>query len=272
MLDRGRVIDLLCTGEHLDAAHAREIIASGDAVAPFLIELMLDDELAAEGARGEGYAPVHAARLLGELRAESAIEAMLRRLRDTDWNDLLHNALLVSLPRIGAAVVEPALRAYERSEQPYFRSIVASVLSETCVRDERIFELLVQRLSIEPDAAAMCLASYGDPRAVAHLGRAFDEFRLERGEHLMSNQALIELRAAIEKLGGVLTPEQEAKSSVAIDARMTWRNNASSRAETTIRRERPGRNDACWCGSAKKYKRCHLDDDVDAARAAHDLE
>jgi len=22
-----------------------------------------------------------------------------------------------------------------------------------------------------------------------------------------------------------------------------------------------GRNDACWCGSGKKYKRCHLDKD-----------
>ena len=22
-----------------------------------------------------------------------------------------------------------------------------------------------------------------------------------------------------------------------------------------------GRNDACWCGSGKKYKRCHLDRD-----------
>ncbi|MFO0727042.1 MAG: preprotein translocase subunit SecA [Myxococcota bacterium] len=25
--------------------------------------------------------------------------------------------------------------------------------------------------------------------------------------------------------------------------------------------KRPGRNDPCWCGSGKKYKKCHLDDD-----------
>ena len=24
---------------------------------------------------------------------------------------------------------------------------------------------------------------------------------------------------------------------------------------------RPGRNDACWCGSGKKYKKCHLAED-----------
>lgn len=27
--------------------------------------------------------------------------------------------------------------------------------------------------------------------------------------------------------------------------------------------KKPGRNDPCWCGSGKKYKRCHLDNDVD---------
>jgi hypothetical protein len=28
--------------------------------------------------------------------------------------------------------------------------------------------------------------------------------------------------------------------------------------EPTRRAERPGRNDDCWCGSGKKYKKCHL--------------
>ena len=33
---------------------------------------------------------------------------------------------------------------------------------------------------------------------------------------------------------------------------------------------RPGRNDDCWCGSGKKYKKCHLDADdrkISKARA-----
>ena len=29
----------------------------------------------------------------------------------------------------------------------------------------------------------------------------------------------------------------------------------------------PERNDPCWCGSGKKYKRCHLDVDRDARQA-----
>jgi preprotein translocase subunit SecA len=31
-------------------------------------------------------------------------------------------------------------------------------------------------------------------------------------------------------------------------------------------KQRPGRNDACWCGSGKKYKKCHLEEDERAAR------
>jgi len=31
----------------------------------------------------------------------------------------------------------------------------------------------------------------------------------------------------------------------------------------TLRRSRPklGRNDPCWCGSGKKYKKCHMGSD-----------
>ncbi len=28
----------------------------------------------------------------------------------------------------------------------------------------------------------------------------------------------------------------------------------------------PGRNDVCWCGSGKKYKKCHLHDDEEKLR------
>jgi len=32
--------------------------------------------------------------------------------------------------------------------------------------------------------------------------------------------------------------------------------------------KRPGRNDPCWCGSGKKYKRCHLESDERKRSAA----
>jgi hypothetical protein len=35
----------------------------------------------------------------------------------------------------------------------------------------------------------------------------------------------------------------------------------------TLPNEQPGRNDPCYCGSGRKYKKCHLDPDREAARA-----
>ncbi len=32
-------------------------------------------------------------------------------------------------------------------------------------------------------------------------------------------------------------------------------------------KEELGRNAPCWCGSGKKYKRCHLDNDAHKRRA-----
>ena len=48
----------------------------------------------------------------------------------------------------------------------------------------------------------------------------------------------------------------------------SWFKNLFSRAE------RPkdvvlGRNDDCWCGSGKKYKKCHLDSDAAKQREAN---
>ena len=36
----------------------------------------------------------------------------------------------------------------------------------------------------------------------------------------------------------------------------------------TVRRDHPkiGRNDPCWCGSGKKYKNCHMKQDMEEAR------
>ena len=45
---------------------------------------------------------------------------------------------------------------------------------------------------------------------------------------------------------------------------------APARRSAPVRRERPkiGRNDPCWCGSGKKYKKCHMAADAAGERAA----
>jgi len=36
---------------------------------------------------------------------------------------------------------------------------------------------------------------------------------------------------------------------------------AETEAPVVARSQRPGRNDPCYCGSGKKYKKCHLEHD-----------
>jgi hypothetical protein len=189
----------------------RNILDLRATAVPALREILEDQELAVSKAPGGGCAPAHAARLLGELRAADAVEPMLRMLARTDWADILHDQIIQSLPEIGAAVVEPALRAYADYDTDNFRHDVCAVLAEAGVRDDRIFEILVDQLLADPSRAGN-LAIYGDERAVPHLLEALDRYEVVESESPLANHALIELRAAIEELGGTtLTTEQQLK-------------------------------------------------------------
>jgi hypothetical protein len=123
----------------------------------------------------------------------------------------------------------------------------------------------------------MHLASYGDASVLPLLHEAFDRHPIEQGG-LFVNQALIELEASIEDLGGQLTPAQEDKLARAMDARRRappepqlenedgddfFDNGLPVRAEKKL-----GRNEPCWCGSEKKYKKCHLASDEERSAAA----
>lgn len=259
---------LLKTGSTLPAKLREEILAVGAEAVPPLLEI-LEDELLLQGdSPGKGFAPIHAMELLSKLGALGAIEPMLQLLAATDWQDIAHDRAIVLLPSLGAAVLEPALRAYAESEEGSFRDSLRAVFGNLRVRDERVFRILLDQLEDDPASGAMNLADYGDPRALPNLSRTFDacEFK-EDGP--FANQVLIEIQDAIEELGGVLTMPQLAKLDRALEPRKFWRakllsawKSASSARpqpnEPPARNNRLGRNERCWCGSGRKYKKCHL--------------
>ncbi len=73
------------------------------------------------------------------------------------------------------------------------------------------------------------------------------------------------IRDAIEALGDELTPEEERKfDDVLVQKEKLRKRIEGSSSEGTPGEEIPvrravklGRNDPCWCGSGKKYKKCH---------------
>ena len=142
------------------------------------------------------------------------------------------------------------------------------------VRDDRILAALLVQLEVEPEGTAGDLADYGDDAALPALRLAFDKYELVDSESPLANHTLVELRAAIEELGGSLSPGQRAKLERGLEAGDRWRRamEAALEARTPrVRSARPGRNEPCWCGGGKKYKKCHLatDDAGETSPATH---
>jgi hypothetical protein len=254
-------------GQRLPDKFRTAIVAQGTEAVPLLIRLLDNDQLDDFDAPGGGWAPLHAAALLGELRAVDAIPVMLRRLAGLEYDTYLYSGLIHALSGMGEAVIEPVLAAHAASSSDDYRGALVDVLTDAGVHDDRILAILLDELRADPSTAGY-LASYDDPRALPALHRAFDEYVVVEDESPLANHALVELAAAIEELGGELTEAEAAKHERGRAAAERWRQALEARRSTpALRAERPGRNDACWCGTGTKYKKCHLRSDEDGSTA-----
>jgi HEAT repeat protein len=188
---------------------AERILAHGaDAVVP-LIQILEERSLLDASTESEGgWAPIHAAVLLGLLRASEAIPALLAALADESYRDLLAEEVVESLTAIGSVALEPVLRAHAESSDPYHLMDLESILCSLGVQDERILTTLLGALERMPEYGACCLALYGDERAIEPLRQAFDRY-LDSDLGSGCIDAVGEIRAAIRRLGGSLSEEQE---------------------------------------------------------------
>ena len=198
---------LIEAGELLRPEVAKQILEQGAAAVGPLIRI-LEDRALHEDPEG-ALAPIHAAGLLGDLRAHEAIPALLAALADDDHRDCFADEVVPSLIAMRSAALEPVLQAYAGSSDPYHRQDLASILCSLGVRDERIFTILLEALERMPDTGAAFLSLYGDARALAPLHRTFDEFSLDSDLCPACVVMGGEIRAAIQRLGGSLSAEQE---------------------------------------------------------------
>jgi hypothetical protein len=274
---------LIDAGEEMPARLRERILSLGPAVVPPLIALLEDEALALETAPGEGWAPIHAADLLGELHVVEAVGPMLRRLENDDVGSILRDSVMQALPALGAPALEPILSAHAAATDPLNRMTLAGILAQLGIQDDRIYQILIDELEHDTEPGAMHLADYGDPRAIPLLSAALDAFEpVNSDSDLMANHVVVELEAAIERLGGDLTPEQKQKAQriFAMDqpkrdrftallqqavGRADLESSSVPGARALLAEPRParaarkvGRNDPCPCGSGKKYKKCCL--------------
>ena len=187
---------------------------------------------------------------LGLLRAERAVEPLLRALAATKPHTAERGFLGSCCCGLGALALEPALRMCKTSPLGPSDALLV-LLAQLGVRDERVLDLLTGLLPINAAAAASLLAIYGDPEALPAL-------RAQRDHALLSPDALESrdaeyLREAIRKLGGeAATPSAAAPAAAKAAKKPAAKKPAAKKPAARA----PGRNERCACGSGKKYKAC----------------
>jgi hypothetical protein len=253
------------TAAHVPSALRRQLVSAGADAVPALVALVEDRDAWQDDAPGEGWPPIHAVELLGEIGDPRALAALLAALPDTGDLDVLRDKVWLALPKFGPAALEPLLAAHDETEDDRDRADLAATLAQLGVRDDRVLPRLFAAFERHPDWMAPAFADYGDPAVLPHLQRELDARELDAANPVR-NMGVYELADAIERLGGELTAEQLAKVAEARGVglgqrRALERATQGERSSPVQRRARPGRNEACWCGSGKKYKRCHLDAD-----------
>lgn len=236
--------------ETLPAELRQEILALGAQATAPLIAIVEDADLGTPDSPGEGWPPIHAAELLVDLGATEAVEPLLDVLIDTDFDHIIHDRLLVRLPELGRAVLEPALRRLDDAVDEDVAHSLSAVLAKLGLADERIFDAIYDVFDEDCVFGAMCFADYGDRRAVPFVEDAIAALEPDFSDAVWHHD-LTELIEAHRKLGGELDDELRAH----VERLELARAQQIARARSG---QKVGRNDPCPCKSGKKYKKCCL--------------
>ena len=184
----------------LPEAVRRPLVAAGATLVPALITLV--EDALADDQRDLGWAPLHAIDLLGALGDARALPVLLRCLDLEDELDLRVEQAEAALRALSARALEDCVAAYATSPRDAFRDRLAGVMSQWGLHDERIYAALLDTLQRTPELGANYLVDYGDARALEVLAQTFEALPIRAGDNPLANRVFIELRCAIEDLGG----------------------------------------------------------------------
>jgi len=190
----------------LPEAMRRPLLAAGATVVPALITLV--EEALADDHTNLGWVQLHAIDLLGAIGDARAVPMLLRCLDQEDELGLLVQQAAAALRALGTLALDSCFVAYATTPRDALRDRLAGVMSQWGIHDERIYAVLLDTLQRTPELGANDLVEYGDARALDVLAQIFDALPLREGDNPLANHVFIELRCAIEALGGHLTEAQ----------------------------------------------------------------
>ena len=192
-------------------------------------ELLAEDALAAYDEREEEF---------GEELMRALERHILLQIIDVRWKEHLSEMdyMREGIHLRGFAQIDP-LVAYKNEGYIMFQALMDSLWEEYA---RMVFHVDVQ---IEPNQVDEAFGPTEEPSDVAYSGGT------EEGQP----SALAEARAAAG--GGA----PAAVAAAAVAGTENGSSNGGTNPATVIKGEdeKIGRNDPCWCGSGKKYKKCH---------------
>jgi hypothetical protein len=247
----------------------------GDEHVGALIQMALDPALLdGDPDTAEVWAPVHAWRTLGQLRAEVSAAPLLDLLRVPEVDDAAAGDLPVVFGMIGPSTL-PLLAGFlaDRTNSEYGLAVAASAVSTVgerapACRDECV-GILVPMLDptggIDPSTAGFVVSALLDLKAVEAIDAIRDAFARGAIEASVAGDledVEIELglrdRRATRPNYGLLAAAMSSLTTADRSVPEVLPMADRFAPEVLPRRQEVGRNDPCPCGSGKKYKKCCL--------------
>jgi hypothetical protein len=193
---------VLEAGSALKPGVKRRILAVGDKAIPELKGLLVEPDLVEPFGR-------HCALLLvalGPKGLEGLVDALCTLNPNTHTVDIVVQALAEQ-----GSEIAPVIERHLHSSELRLEDRLLEVLARCGARSDAILARLLAAFAERPGEFAPFLADYGDPEALPHLRRHFDDTSLSSHEESMGNAIVKEIGEAILALGGVLSPEDSHK-------------------------------------------------------------
>jgi HEAT repeat protein len=212
----------------------------------------------------EAWAPVHAWRALGRLRAEASVPPLLAFLKasgnDDDW---AHIELPLVLGLIGAAAIAPVATFIRDQSNSTFPAATAILGLKEIARGhpacrgeciDVLVRLLGQRGDTHPTLKGCAVSALIDLEAVEAIDVIRDAFRRKSVDiSVAGDEEDVEIELRLREHRATPAPNYQL-----LPASRLERPDESLDTDVSPRNVKVGRNDPCPCGSGKKYKKCCL--------------
>jgi len=230
-----------------------------------LIRLACDTVLyGGDSDSAEVWAPVHARRVLGQLRAEESVLPLLAFLKSAELDDdLTDMELPVVFGLIGATAI-PSIAAFiwDQSASPFPAPTAIAGIKEIARRHPAcrgecisvLGRLLERPGDTDPAVKGFAVSALIDLEAVEAIDAIRDAFRRESVDiSIAGDEEDVEVALRLRERRATPAPHYQAFP--------TGRFGPLDESQDTAVSPRPvkvGRNNPCPCGSGKKYKKCCL--------------